>query len=131
MPLDTTFSPERRLVLATVSFPLTFVDIRAHIEMMRRTGHWVYPELVDARNLGRIDFSARDMLSISHLVRERLGERPIAPVAVVVDSPRAFMLGRVFASLVAGWIRIGMFEDMAEAEGWLAAQREETSPTAV
>ena len=129
MPLDMTLDAERRIVRATIGFPITFSDIRAHVETMRRTGYWVYPELVDARDIGRVDFSARDMLSLSHFVRERLGERPVAPCAVVVNSPRSFMLGRVFASLVAGWIRMGIFEDLAAAEDWLAAQREETTAT--
>lgn len=127
MPFASTFVPEQLLVRTTISFPLTFADIRGHVDAVRRDGSWVYPELVDARKLGRVDFSARDMLSVSHFVRDQLGTRPVAPRAVVVDTPRGFMIGRVFASLVAGWIRIGIFEDVETAEDWLASQREETT----
>ena len=57
------------MVLTKISFPLSFADIRAHVEMQRRDGTWVYPELVDARDIGRIDFGPRDMLGIAHFVR--------------------------------------------------------------
>jgi hypothetical protein len=130
MPFTSRFIPERRVVVSKISFPLSFADIRTHVELHRRDGTWVYPELVDARDIGRIDFAQRDMLSIAHFVRDRLGERPIAPRAVVVDTPRGFMMGRVFASLVAGWIRIGIFEDMETAEDWLESQREDAAVTA-
>jgi len=130
MPFSSSLNPERRMVLTKISFPLSFADIRAHVEMQRRDGTWVYPELVDARDIGRIDFGPRDMLGIAHFVRDRMGERPIAPRAVVVDTPRGFMMGRVFASLVAGWIRIGIFEDMETAEDWLASQTEDAAVTA-
>jgi hypothetical protein len=127
MPFTSSFVPERQLLCTTISFPLTFADIRAHVDAVRRDGTWVYPELVDARDIGRVDFSARDMLGVAHFVRDRLGQRPVAPRAVVVNTARGFMIGRVFASLVAGWIRIGIFEDMEAAEDWLVAQREETT----
>lgn len=130
MPFSSHLSPDRRVVLTKISFPLSFADIRGHVEMHRRDGTWVYPELVDARDIGRIDFSPRDLLGISHFVRDRMGERPIAPRAVVVDTERGFMMGRVFASLVAGWIRIGIFEDMDTAEDWLASQHEDAAVTA-
>jgi hypothetical protein len=127
MPFTSSFLPEQQLVHTTISFPLTFADIRTHVETMRRDGRWVYPELVDARNVGRVDFTARDMLGVAHFVRDRLGQRPVAPRAVVVDTARGFTIGRVFASLVAGWIRVGIFEDLGEAEEWLVAQRETTT----
>ena len=127
MPFTSSFVPERQLLRTTISFPLTFADIRAHVDALRRDGTWVYSELVDARNVGRVDFAARDMLGVAHFVRDQLGQRPVAPRAVVVSTARGFLIGRVFASLVAGWIRIGIFENLDEAEEWLAAQREETT----
>ena len=130
MPLSSRLLPDRRVMLTKISFPLSFADIRSHVDMQRREGTWVYPELVDARDIGRIDFGAKDMLGIAHFVRDRMGERPIAPRAVVVDTERSFMLGRIFASLVAGWIRIGIFEDMDTAEDWLASQTEDAAVTA-
>lgn len=130
MPIESRFIPSRRVVHSKISFPLSFADIRSHVELHRRDGTWVYPELVDARDIGRIDFSPRDMMGIAHFVRDRMGERPVAPRAVVVDTQRGFMMGRIFASLVAGWIRVGIFEDMETAEDWLAAQTQEVEVTA-
>jgi hypothetical protein len=34
------------------------------------------------------------------------------------------MIGRVFSSLVAGWIRVGIFEEITAAEDWLVSQHE-------
>jgi len=124
MPFTSTFASDRRILRTTISFPLTFADIRGHVGMVRREGTWAFPELVDARKVGRVDFSARDMLGVAHFVRETLGERPVAPRAVVVDTDRGFMIGRVFSSLVAGWIRVGIFEEIDAAEDWLVSQHE-------
>jgi len=124
MPFTSSFVPDRRILRTTISFPLTFTDIRGHVSMVRRDGTWAFPELVDARNIGRVDFSARDMLGVAHFVRDVLGQRPVAPRAVVVDTDRGFMIGRVFSSLVAGWIRVGIFEEIDAAEDWLVSQHE-------
>jgi hypothetical protein len=124
MPFSSAFASDRRILRTTISFPLTFADIRGHVGMVRRDGTWAFPELVDARKIGRVDFSARDMLGVAHFVREALGERPVAPRAVVVDTDRGFMIGRVFSSLVAGWIRVGIFEEIDAAEDWLVSQHE-------
>jgi hypothetical protein len=124
MPFTSAFAPDRRILRTTISFPLTFADIRGHVSKVRRDGTWALPELVDARSIGRVDFSARDMLGVAHFVRDVLGERPVAPRAVVVDTDRGFMIGRVFSSLVAGWIRIGIFEEIATAEDWLVVQHD-------
>lgn len=124
MPFSSLLAPDRRILRTTISFPLTFADIRGHVSMVRRDGTWAFPELVDARNIGRVDFSARDMLGVAHFVRDVLGQRPVAPRAVVVDTDRGFMIGRVFSSLVAGWIRVGIFEEMAVAEDWLVSHHD-------
>lgn len=124
MPFSSSLAPGRRILRTTISFPLTFADIRQHVSAVRRDGTWAFPELVDARDIGRVDFSARDMLGVAHFVRDALGQRPVAPRAVVVDTDRGFMIGRVFSALVAGWIRVGIFEELAAAEDWLAAQHE-------
>ena len=129
MPFASTIMPGSRLLRTRITFPLSFLDIRRHADMVRRDGTWAYAELVDARAIGRVDFSARDLIGVARAVREILGERPLAPRAVIVDTERGFMMGRVFAGLVAGWCRIGIFEDAATAEDWLAAQTDEIGTT--
>ena len=38
---------------------------------------------------------------------------------IVVEGDRAFRSARVVASLTAGWVRLGVFEDREDAEHWL------------
>ena len=119
MPFISSRDPSGRVVRTVVTGPLTFGDIRQHLDELRQSGGWTRPELVDARHLGHVDFSPRDMLRVASLARGALGGRAVAPRAIVVDTDRGFMIARVFASFVAGWIRIGVFEELEAAEEWL------------
>src|ERR1700733_14386728 len=110
MPIASTLDPQRRVLRATATFPLSFADIRHAVEESLREGTWVYPTLVDAQSVQQIDFSARDMLAVARFVRAALGARPASPCAIVVSRERGFTLARAFASFVAGWMRVGGFD---------------------
>jgi hypothetical protein len=65
------------------------------------------------------------MLAVARFVRAALGARPASPCAIVVSRARGFTLARAFASFVAGWMRVGVFDDLAAAEDWLVTRRED------
>ena len=52
-------------------------------------------------------------------MKELLGTGDPAPRAIVVKNVVHFGLARLAASMLAGWMRIGVFEDIASAEAWL------------
>jgi hypothetical protein len=58
-------------------------------------------------------------MAVAHRSRDWLGQHAPARRAIVVSSDQDFGTARTFAALVAGWLRLGVFEDMDEAETWL------------
>ena len=66
-------------------------------------------------------FNRRELMRFAQDIRAMFGSASPAPRAVVVDGLVYFGMARLFASLVAGWIRIGVFDDMEAAESWLAS----------
>jgi hypothetical protein len=108
-----------RLVRTRIVEPLTMADIRQHVGFVRRDSVHGFLEIIDARRAGRVQLSARDMLEIAHHARRTLGDRSVARRAFVVADQDGFRLARTFAALVAGWLRVGVFEDSRVAEKWL------------
>ena len=94
-------------------------DIRQHVNAVRSGSEHGYLEIIDARRAGRVQLSAKDMLEIAHQARRVLGDQSMGRRAFVVGDQDGFRLARTFASLVAGWVRVGVFEDPRLAEAWL------------
>ena len=57
-------------------------------------GTWAFPELVDARNISRVDFSARDMLGVAHFVGTPWASAPLRPGRRRRHRTVVFMIGR-------------------------------------
>jgi hypothetical protein len=119
MPIHREIDPIGRVVRTRIVNPLTIADIRQHVSAVRRENVQDYLEIIDARRAGRVQLSARDMLEIAHHARSSLGKHTVARRAFVVGDDHGFRLARTFASLVAGWVRVGVFEDARVAETWL------------
>ena len=119
MPIQRELDKVERLLRTTVSGPVTFSEIRNHIGLLRRTGACQMPELIDARGAEHSGFSRHDLFAVAHHARQSLGHTTPARRAVVVDAESGWNLARTFASLVAGWVRLAVFEDVESAEHWL------------
>jgi hypothetical protein len=119
MPILREIDPIGRVVRTRILEPLTIADIRQHVGAVSREKFEDYLELIDARRAGHVQLSARDMLEIAHHARRRLGRRGLARRAFVVGDDDGFRMARTFASLVAGWVRVGVFQDAQTAERWL------------
>jgi hypothetical protein len=119
MPIHSEIDPIGRLVRTRIERPLTMADIRRHLGEVSGGSIHDCPELIDARQAGQVVLSPRDMLELAHQARRIVGDRPLPRRALVVADEDGFLLARTFAALVAGWVRVGVFEDPHSAETWL------------
>ena len=78
-----------------------------------------YRELIDVRELGPVQLTSKELLDAVHQAREIAADRLLARRAFVVSDDDGFMMARAFAALVAGWVRVGVFEDSGAAQAWL------------
>jgi hypothetical protein len=120
MPIQRELDKVQRLLRTTLSGCVTKQEVRDHLAALRRNGAHQCPELIDARTVEEKCFSRQDLMTFAHHSRDWLGQHAPARRAVVVNSEELFGTARVVASLVAGWIRVGVFVDVAEAEAWLS-----------
>ncbi len=119
MPIHTRLDQADRVLRTTVSGSVTIHDVREHVGAVRRAGETRYPELIDARAADGGALSRKDLLAFALHAKQALGEDTAARRAVVVDSADNFSMARVFAAFVAGWVRVGVFDDANTAEEWL------------
>ncbi|HXT71999.1 MAG TPA: hypothetical protein VN700_19750 [Vicinamibacterales bacterium] len=121
MPISGALDPTAHVFRTTLSGRISITDLSQHITTVRRLRAHEYPGLVDARGVHTLTFNRRELMRFAQDLRTLFGSASPAPRAVVVDGLVYFGMARLFASLVAGWIRIGVFDDVAAAEEWLAA----------
>lgn len=119
VPIHSQVDPIGRCLRTRVVGPLTMADIRQHVGAVASGGVNSYTELIDAREAGTVTLSPKEMLEVAHQARRIVGDRPLERRAFVVSDDDGFMLARAFAALVAGWVRVGVFEDPQLAESWL------------
>jgi hypothetical protein len=119
MPIHSEIDPLGHLVRTRIERPLTMADVRRHLDELSGAGVHGRPELIDIRQAGQVVLSPRDMLEMAHQARRMLGDRPLPRRALVVADEDGFLMARTFAALVAGWVRIGVFDDPHSAESWL------------
>jgi hypothetical protein len=112
-------SAEEGFARVTATGRLGFEDIQAHLVEANRVGLGRIPELIDATRVEAVGASMRELLAIAHVASESLRDEQMAPRAIVVGSPQHFACARIFASLVCGWMTVGVFTDRREALLWL------------
>lgn len=122
MPINGLFDPETGVYRTTVTGTVTIKELGRHIATVQQTRAHEHPGLVDARGAHTLTFGTRDLMRFAHHAREMLGATNPAPRAVVVDGLVHFGLARLFASLVAGWMQVGVFECPKAAEAWLTGE---------
>lgn len=121
MPFKTDYDPDDRVLYTRITGRVTFEDIDDHIRTMARLRtdfDASCPELIDARE-AEGTASSRDLLLIAHRASVLLSHLAGARRAVVVSSDAQFATARRFACYVSGWLRLGVFDDMALAREWL------------
>ena len=123
MPITGALDPSTQVFRTTLSGTITLKDLSRHIMNAQLMGAQEYPGLVDARAAQTVQFGPRDLMRFAHHAREVLETKNPAPRAIVVDGTVHLGLARLFSSLVAGWMRVGVFECPKAAEDWLVGQR--------
>jgi hypothetical protein len=126
MPISGVLDSERKVFRTEVSGVVTIPELSEHLVAARRAEAYRHPGLVDARGVHTIDFTNRDLMKLAHELKRMIAATGPAPRAVVVDGLVHFGMARLFASLVAGWLRVGVFDDEEEALRWLTAQTPES-----
>lgn len=121
MPVYGALDPSAHLFRTTISGRVSIADLNQHIVAVRRLRAHEYPGLVDARAVHSLTFDRRDLMRFARDLRSMFGASNPAPRAVVVDGLVHFGMARLFASLVAGWIRVGVFDDVQAAETWISS----------
>jgi hypothetical protein len=119
MPFQREFDLDDRVLRTTIVGPVTLYDIDDHLKAIRRRRGESRPELIDARLAEPGSLTPRSLLLVAHRARFLMGHRALGRRAVVVSSDSAFIVARRFAAFVAGWLRIGVFDDMEAAEAWV------------
>ena len=119
MPIQREYDRCERLIRTTISGSVTLADVRHHVGEVRRKGTHHFPELIDARNAEATGLTSRDLLQVAHYARLTFNDHDVARRAVVVSNDSSFGAARVFSSYVAGWLRLGVFDDHGDAETWL------------
>jgi hypothetical protein len=119
MPIHSEIDPIGRLVHTRIVRPLTGADLRQHVGAVAQETIHDYRELIDLRELGPMQITSKELLEAVHQAREMADGRSLARRAFVVSDDDGFMMARTFAALVAGWVRVGVFEDPRAAKSWL------------
>ena len=128
MPIHADLDRLKGLIRTKVIDPVAFKQIRNHLKCLRDTRAFRYPELVDARDVSDKKASVDELKALARTARNTLGHAATADRAVIVEGDRAFRSARVVAALVAGWVRLGVFEEADDAERWLVERKEWSLP---
>ena len=119
MPFQREFDRADRVLRTTIVGPVTLYDIDDHLKALRGRRADGRPELIDARLAEPGSIPMKSLLLVAHRARFVIGTRPLGRRAVVVSSDAAFVAARRVSTFVAGWLRIGVFDDMDAAYEWV------------
>jgi hypothetical protein len=119
MPISYKINPTTQRVFTYVTGPISTVDIVGHFEVARREGFLPYSELIDASSIDRPTLSVTDLWTTAMALRKLKSQGIFGSRAVWVANDTIYVLTQMFASLMAGYIRMGVFHDRITAEEWL------------
>ena len=118
MSIVSAIDRKRNLLLVRAKGPITFDDIRAHLEEERVIGGLPYRELIDARGYTPA-FSLKEVRSIVDLLRRLGKDSRLGPTAILVDSDVGYGMIRFLEILVEDVCTVRPFRHQEEAEEWL------------
>jgi hypothetical protein len=120
MPFVTDIDHSLRRIHTVATGPLTFADMKAHLEMAAAAGAAGYPELIDARGATVSESVTLDEVRRAALyLRAMALSGPLGRAAVVTDVERTFGQLRQLAMLAGDACKIEPFREAAEARIWL------------
>ena len=119
MPLSYHFDSARRRLFTRASGPVTFAEIREHLQAERVDRYLGSDEVIDGRE-ATVAFSQQEVRQVVDLLRELGAREALGPTAVVVSSDVAYGVMRMVEALISDVCAVKPFRDMAEAERWLA-----------
>jgi hypothetical protein len=113
MPISRTIDPRDRFLRTRLATPVTLRDVESHLNVVFSVGVEACPERVDAHHIDASGVSVREvMITLRHF---GLWRQEFAPKTLVVSSEELFSVARTVATLVCGWVRIGVFYDQDAA----------------
>jgi hypothetical protein len=111
--------PARDWLLVTMTGPITYDAIVAHIQEERGRRDLSYREFIDATE-ATADFSPSQARAIVSMLRELGKSEALGPTAVLVGSDYTFGMLRMLEILLEGVQSLRPFRSRREAEAWLA-----------
>ena len=107
------------ILRTTISGAVSLDELRNHFVAVKEMGAHNRPEIIDARGVTALAFSARDLPALAEFGREVFKSGEMAPRAFVVHGVVYFGIARLFATLASSWVQLSVFESKASAEAWL------------
>jgi hypothetical protein len=124
MPFNTEIDHSLRRIHTVATAPLTFADLKAHLEMAAAAGASGYPELIDARGVLVSDSVTLEVVRRAALfLRELAAAGPVGSAAIVTDIESTFGVIRQLSMLAGDACRLEPFREPAEARLWLGWDR--------
>jgi len=129
MPLHWTIDPEDQLVTTVADGDVTRRDVEGLVEAVHSAGAHAYRKLFDGSR-GDTAMSAEDLLALGVLMRSYHARVPAGPLAIVLPADKAEKIARVLGALAAADRPLRVFNGIAAARRWIAAQDKEKSDIA-
>ena len=119
MSFTTNVDHAHRRVFVRAVGPITFGDIRTHLDEERLKVGLTYGELIDARGYTPA-FSPDEVRTIVDILRQLGKQSHLGPTAIIVDTDYGFGMLRLLEVLVEDVCAVRPFRSQEEAEKWLA-----------
>jgi hypothetical protein len=119
MAITASLDSQKRFFRTTMTGTVTIDEMMKHLATVRSAGAQLYPGIIDARQVETLSFGRRDLTGLVHDMKDFFDAARPAPRALVVNNVVHIGFARLVASLLAGWMSIAVFEDIASAEAWL------------
>jgi len=118
MPITFVVDRAKDRITATASGPVTFDDIRHHLETERAARGLTLPELIDGRGAVPV-FTSDDVRRVVDWLRAAAKTSALGPTAVVVGSDVGYGMMRMLEILLDDTAEVRPFRTVDEANTWL------------
>lgn len=119
MPITFLLDDSRRRIRTTISGPVTFDDVLAHVQVLVRANALACADVIDARATSGPGLFSGDIRKIAQLVGSLRRDHVVGPRAIVVTSNAAYGMVRMLAVLASPWAAVEVFREVDPAERWL------------